>query len=182
MSSPARKAAGRRGRMSRPRARRAICARADAPRARRIWCWASRPSARRAGSCRKMAAASRPTISTTLGATGFTGTSSWRPDASGFSGRDAAETMTTFQWDDPFLLEDQLDAEEVMIRDTARGYAQDRLLPRIREAYAKEQTDPAIFAEMGALGLLGLTLPEQYGGAGASYVSYGLVAREVERV
>jgi len=90
--------------------------------------------------------------------------------------------MTTFQWDDPFLLEDQLDAEEVMIRDTARGYAQDRLLPRIREAYAKEQTDPAIFAEMGALGLLGLTLPEQYGGAGASYVSYGLVAREVERV
>jgi len=90
--------------------------------------------------------------------------------------------MTNFQWDDPFLLEDQIEAEEAMIRDTARGYAQDQLAPRIREAYAKEQTDPAIFAEMGALGLLGLTLPEQYGGAGASYVSYGLVAREIERV
>jgi glutaryl-CoA dehydrogenase len=90
--------------------------------------------------------------------------------------------MSNFQWDDPFLLEDQLEAEEVMIRDTARGYAQDMLGPRIREAYAKEQTDPAIFAEMGALGLLGLTLPERYGGAGASYVSYGLVAREIERV
>jgi len=90
--------------------------------------------------------------------------------------------MSNFQWDDPFLLEDQIEAEEAMIRDTARGYARDRLLPRIREAYAKEQTDPAIFAEMGALGLLGLTLPEQFGGAGASYVSYGLVAREIERV
>jgi glutaryl-CoA dehydrogenase len=87
-----------------------------------------------------------------------------------------------FQWDDPLLLDDQLGAEERMIRDTARSYAQDRLAPRIREAYANEHTDRAIFDEMGALGLLGLTLPEEHGGAGASYVSYGLVAREIERV
>jgi glutaryl-CoA dehydrogenase len=90
--------------------------------------------------------------------------------------------MTTFQWDDPLLLEDQLSEEERMIRDTARGYAQDRLAPRIREAYAREHTDRAIFDEMGEIGLLGLTLPEAEGGAGASYVSYGLVAREIERV
>jgi glutaryl-CoA dehydrogenase len=90
--------------------------------------------------------------------------------------------MTNFLWDDPFLLEDQLGEEERMIRDTARAYAQDKLAPRIREAYAKEHTDRAIFDEMGALGLLGATLPEEYGGVGASYVSYGLVAREIERV
>jgi glutaryl-CoA dehydrogenase len=89
---------------------------------------------------------------------------------------------SAFQWDDPLLLEGQLGEEEKMIRDTARAYAQDRLAPRIREAYAKEHTDRAIFNEMGELGLLGATLPEQYGGVGASYVSYGLVAREIERV
>ena len=89
---------------------------------------------------------------------------------------------SAFQWADPLLLEDQLGEEEKMIRDTARSYAQDRLAPRIREAYAKEHTDRAIFNEMGELGLLGATLPEQYGGVGASYVSYGLVAREIERV
>ena len=87
-----------------------------------------------------------------------------------------------FAWEDPFVLEEQLTEEERMIRDTARDYAQDKLLPRVIEAYAQERTDPEIFAEMGALGLLGLTLPEDYGCAGASYVSYGLVAREVERV
>jgi len=87
-----------------------------------------------------------------------------------------------FQWDDPFLLDDQLTAEERMIRDTAHGYAQERLLPRIKEAFRDEITDPAIFGEMGALGLLGVTLPEAYGGAGAGYGAYGLVAREVERV
>jgi len=87
-----------------------------------------------------------------------------------------------FQWDDPLLLDQQLSEEEIMIRDTARAYAQDRLAPRIREAYANEHTDRAIFNEMGALGLLGATLPEQYGGVGANYVSYGLVAREIERV
>ncbi len=89
---------------------------------------------------------------------------------------------SAFQWDDPLLLADQLGDEEIMIRDTARAYAQDRLAPRIREAYQHERTDRAIFNEMGELGLLGATLPEQYGGVGASYVSYGLVAREIERV
>ncbi|WP_205412217.1 acyl-CoA dehydrogenase [Sphingomonas crusticola] len=89
---------------------------------------------------------------------------------------------SAFQWDDPLLLEDQLGEEDKMIRDTARGYAQDKLAPRVQEAYANEHTDRAIFDEMGALGLLGVTLPEHYGGVGASYVSYGLVAREIERV
>src|SRR5437868_12733560 len=88
----------------------------------------------------------------------------------------------SFQWDDPFLLDDQLTDDERMIRDTARAYAQEKLLPRIVDAYATEKTDRAIFNEMGELGLLGVTLPEEYGCAGASYVSYGLVAREVERV
>ncbi len=87
-----------------------------------------------------------------------------------------------FQWDDPFLLEDQLSEDERLIRDTARAYAQEKLQPRILEAYAKELTDRSIFTEMGELGLLGVTLPEAYGGAEASYVAYGLVAREVERV
>ena len=87
-----------------------------------------------------------------------------------------------FQWDDPLLLDQQLGEEEIMIRDTARAYAQDKLAPRIREAYANEHTDRAIFDEMGELGLLGATLPEQFGGVGANYVSYGLVAREIERV
>jgi glutaryl-CoA dehydrogenase len=94
----------------------------------------------------------------------------------------AVSADSVFQWDDPLLLEDQLGEEEKMIRDTARGYAQGQLAPRIQEAYANEHTDRAIFNEMGELGLLGVTLPEQYGGVGASYVSYGLVAREVERV
>jgi glutaryl-CoA dehydrogenase len=94
----------------------------------------------------------------------------------------AVAAGSAFQWDDPLLLEDQLGEEEKMIRDTARGYAQDKLAPRVQEAYANEHTDRAIFDEMGELGLLGVTLPEQYGGVGASYVSYGLVAREIERV
>ena len=88
----------------------------------------------------------------------------------------------SFIWDDPFLLSDQLTEDERMIRDTAHAYAQDRLQPRVIEAYLEEKTDPAIFREMGELGLLGVTVPEEYGGVGASYVSYGLVAREVERV
>jgi glutaryl-CoA dehydrogenase len=87
-----------------------------------------------------------------------------------------------FQWDDPFLLNDQLTEDERMIRDTARDYAQEKLLPRIVKAYANETTEREIFNEMGALGLLGVTLPEDYGCANAGYVSYGLVAREVERV
>ena len=87
-----------------------------------------------------------------------------------------------FDWADPFLLETQLTTEERMLRDAARAFAQDRLQPRVTAAYATESTDPAIFAEMGAAGLLGITIPEEYGGLGAGYVTYGLVAREVERV
>ncbi len=87
-----------------------------------------------------------------------------------------------FQWDDPFLLEDQLTEDERLIRDTARGYARDNLEPRVKLAYRNETFDPAIMREMGELGLLGSTLPEEYGGAAANYVSYGLVAREIERV
>ncbi len=88
----------------------------------------------------------------------------------------------TFNWADPLLLDDQLTQEERMIRDAARHYAQDKLLPRVTEAFRNEQTDPAIFREMGELGLLGATIPTEYGGAGLNYVSYGLIAREVERV
>jgi glutaryl-CoA dehydrogenase len=88
----------------------------------------------------------------------------------------------SFAWNDPFLIEDQLGEEERMIRDAAAAFAADRLAPRVAEAYMEERTDPAIFAEMGEAGLLGITVPEEYGGAGAGYVSYGLVAREVERV
>jgi glutaryl-CoA dehydrogenase len=91
-------------------------------------------------------------------------------------------TSSSFAWSDPFLLEDQLSEEERMIRDTAAQYAQDKLQPRVIEAYREEKTDRAIFNEMGELGLLGVTIPEEFGGVGAGYVSYGLVAREVERV
>ncbi len=87
-----------------------------------------------------------------------------------------------FNWEDPFLFEQQLTDEEKMIRDSANAYCQSALQPRVRDAFRKEYTDPAIFTEMGELGLLGVTVPEEYGGVGASYVSYGLVAREVERV
>ncbi len=87
-----------------------------------------------------------------------------------------------FQWDDAFLLEDQLSEDERMIRDSARAYAQDKLQPRVIDAYRNETSDPSIFHEMGELGLLGVTVEETYGGVGASYVAYGLIAREVERV
>ncbi len=87
-----------------------------------------------------------------------------------------------FQWEDPLGLEDELTEDERMVRDTARGYAQDKLMPRILTAYRDERFDPELFPEMGALGLLGPTIPEEYGGAGLGYVSYGLIAREVERV
>jgi glutaryl-CoA dehydrogenase len=90
--------------------------------------------------------------------------------------------MGPFDWADPFLLDEQLTDDERMVRDTARAYAQDRLAPRIVEAFQHEHTDPTIFREMGELGLLGPTIPEEYGGVGAGYVAYGLVAREVERV
>lgn len=91
-------------------------------------------------------------------------------------------SMGRFDWADPFNLDDQLDEDERMIRDTAAAYAQDKLAPRIIDAFQHETTDPEIFREMGALGLLGPTIPAEYGGVGASYVAYGLVAREVERI
>ncbi len=87
-----------------------------------------------------------------------------------------------FAWDDPFRLSDQLNEDERMIADSARAYAQEKLQPRITQAFEEEKTDPEIFREMGEMGLLGVTIPEEYGGIGAGYVSYGLVAREVERV
>ncbi|NMN03387.1 MULTISPECIES: acyl-CoA dehydrogenase [unclassified Novosphingobium] len=87
-----------------------------------------------------------------------------------------------FDWEDALGLESQLTDEERMIRDAARAFAQDRLQSRVIDAFASETTDPEIFAEMGAQGLLGVTLPERFGGADASYVAYGLTAREVERV
>lgn len=90
--------------------------------------------------------------------------------------------LSSFNWEDPFLFEDQLSEEERMLRDGAASYAQDKLQPRVIDAFREEQTDPSIFAEMGEMGLLGLTIPEEYGGLGASYVSYGLVAREIDRV
>lgn len=96
--------------------------------------------------------------------------------------RKAGGDQALFDWDDPFLLDDQLTEEERAIRDSARDYCQSKLAPRIIQSYMEEKTDPEIFREMGQLGLLGLTLPEKYGCANANYVSYGLVAREVERV
>jgi glutaryl-CoA dehydrogenase len=88
----------------------------------------------------------------------------------------------SFHWDDPLLLDAQLSDEERMIRDAARDYAQGQLAPRVLEAFRHERTDPGIFKEMGGVGLLGTTIPEQYGGGGLNYVSYGLIAREVERI
>ena len=87
-----------------------------------------------------------------------------------------------FNWEDPFLLEQQLNEEERMIRDAAFGYCQNKLMPRVLEQFRHETTDPTIFREMGEVGLLGPTIPEQYGGSGLNYVSYGLIAREIERV
>ena len=92
------------------------------------------------------------------------------------------KAKASFKWDDPLLLDLQLSEEERMVRDTAQQYCQDKLLQRIQEAFRNEKTDPAIFREMGELGLLGPTIPAEYGGAGLNYVCYGLIAREVERV
>jgi glutaryl-CoA dehydrogenase len=89
---------------------------------------------------------------------------------------------TAFHWDDPFLLQQQLSEDERMIEEAAYAYCQDKLLPRVTEAFRHEKTDVAIFREMGELGLLGPTIPSEYGGPGLSYVAYGLIAREVERV
>src|SRR4051812_43810389 len=91
-------------------------------------------------------------------------------------------TKTPFRWDDPFLLDRQLTDDERMVRDAARAYCEGKLQPRVLDAFRNEHTDPAIFREMGSLGLLGPTIPEAYGGPGLNYVCYGLIAREVERV
>ena len=90
--------------------------------------------------------------------------------------------MTKFQWSDPFLLEEQLSLEEKMIMKTANQYSQEKLFPRIKSAWKNETMDKSIFHEMGELGLLGCTLPEEYGGINANYVTYGLIAREIEKV
>src|SRR5690606_17019140 len=91
-------------------------------------------------------------------------------------------SISHFDWADPFRLETQISEEERMLRDAAANFAADRLAPRVEQAYLEEYTDPAIFREMGEAGLLGVTIPEEYGGLGAGYVSYGLVAREIERI
>lgn len=93
-----------------------------------------------------------------------------------------APALGQFAWEDPLRLEGQLTDDEIALRDAAHAYAQDKLQPRVIAAFADEKTDPAIFHEMGRMGLLGATLPTEYGGLGASYVAYGLIAREVERV
>ena len=90
--------------------------------------------------------------------------------------------MAPFTWDDPFRLDDQLTEDERMIREAAHGFAQDTLQPRVTDAYRDEIDAPELFPLFGQAGLLGATVPEEYGGAGASYVSYGLIAREIERV
>ncbi|SNX28552.1 glutaryl-CoA dehydrogenase [Polynucleobacter meluiroseus] len=91
-------------------------------------------------------------------------------------------TKAHFHWDDPLLLDTQLSEDERMVRDAAAEYAQGSLMPRVLDAFRNENTDPSIFLEMGQLGLLGIMIPEQYGGSNLNYVSYGLIAREVERV
>ena len=93
-----------------------------------------------------------------------------------------APNLSSFNWEDPLLLDAQLEDDERMIRDSARAYAEEKLQPRVIEAYREEKAEPGIFAEMGEMGLLGSTIPEEYGGIGAGYVAYGLVAREIERV
>src|SRR6056297_950271 len=102
-------------------------------------------------------------------------------DAPALTAKDKPD-LGSFNWEDPFLLDNQLLEEERMISQSARTFAQDNLQPRVTRAYADESTDPEIFREMGQMGLLGTTIPEEYGGLSAGYVSYGLVAREIERV
>ncbi|PSM18672.1 acyl-CoA dehydrogenase [Nitratireductor sp. StC3] len=94
----------------------------------------------------------------------------------------SAQKPASFVWNDPFLIEDQLTEDERMMRDAAAAFAADKLAPRVQDAYMEEKTDPAIFREMGEAGLLGITIPEDLGGLGANYVTYGLVAREIERI
>jgi glutaryl-CoA dehydrogenase len=95
---------------------------------------------------------------------------------------DTPAQARSFRWDDPLSIDRQLTDTERMVRDSTAAYASDKLAPRVRDAFRHERTDPAIFREMGELGLLGPTIPEEYGGAGLNYVSYGLIAREIERI
>jgi len=94
----------------------------------------------------------------------------------------AARLKAEFKWDDPLLLDTQLDEDERLVREAAARYARDKLAPRVLEAFRQEKAEPSIFREMGALGLLGPTLPADYGGPGLNYVCYGLIAREIERI
>ena len=94
----------------------------------------------------------------------------------------AKSIKVDFDWADPFALDNQLSSEDRLVRDTAKAYAEDKLAPRVIEAFREEKTDIAIFSEMGELGLLGITVDEKYGGVGASHVTYGLVAREIEKI
>ncbi|MGY3436875.1 MULTISPECIES: acyl-CoA dehydrogenase [unclassified Marinovum] len=103
------------------------------------------------------------------------------PDASPLKPKDAPD-LGRFSWDDPLRLNDQLTEEERMVAEAARAYAQEKLAPRVIDAYENETVAPETFAEMGEMGLLGTTIPEAYGGIGAGYVTYGLVAREIERI
>src|SRR5579871_99369 len=98
------------------------------------------------------------------------------------SGEPTTAANAAFDWADPLRLDDQLSEEERLVRDAARSLAEDKLRPRVLSAFREERFDRAIMSELGAAGFLGATLPEAYGGAGASYVSYGLIAREIERV
>ena len=93
-----------------------------------------------------------------------------------------APDLGVFSWSDPFYLEQQLSEEERMLRDASRTFAEEKLQPRITKAFQNETVEPQLFREMGEMGLLGTTIPEEYGGLGAGYVSYGVVAREIERV
>ena len=93
-----------------------------------------------------------------------------------------APDLSSYDWADPFMLEDQLTEDERLTRDSARAFAQERLQTRVINAYREEEVAPEIFRQMGDMGLLGITVPEEYGGLGAGYVTYGLVAREIERV
>src|SRR5581483_718608 len=93
-----------------------------------------------------------------------------------------AAAAATFDWSDPLRLDDQLSEEERLVREAARSFAEEKLRPRILTAFREERFDREIMSELGAAGFLGATLPESHGGAGANYVSYGLIAREIERV
>jgi glutaryl-CoA dehydrogenase len=101
---------------------------------------------------------------------------------SSFTNQRTNTSAASFVWDDPFLSDQQLSDDERMMRDATHDFAHDKLLPRVIEAYRNENTDVGIFQEMGEMGSLGVTIAEEYGGIGANYVTYGLVAREVERV